>query len=48
MQLAELLLTFEHRRQGCWLLIVDQTYCTQQGSKTEGPPSSPWNLFHDS
>jgi hypothetical protein len=35
MQLAELLLTFEHRRAGQWLLIVDQTYCTQQGSKTE-------------
>lgn len=35
MQLAELLLAFEHRRQGCWLLIVDQTYCTQQGLKTE-------------
>ena len=35
MQLVELLLTFEHRRAGQWLLIVDQTYCTQQGSKTE-------------
>ena len=35
MQLADLLLTFEHRRAGQWLLIVDQTYCTQQGSKTE-------------
>ena len=35
MQLAELLLSFEHRRTGRWLLIVDQTYCTQQGLKTE-------------
>jgi hypothetical protein len=35
MQLADLLLAFEHRRAGQWLLIVDQTYCTQQGSKTE-------------
>jgi hypothetical protein len=34
-QLAELLLVFEHRRTGRWLLIVDQTYCTQQGLKTE-------------
>jgi len=35
MQLADLLLTFEHRRTGRWLLIVDQTYCTQQGLKTQ-------------
>ena len=35
MQLADLLLAFEHRRTGRWLLIVDQTYCTQQGVKTE-------------
>lgn len=34
-QLAELLLAFEHRRGGRWLLIVDQTYCTHQGLKTE-------------
>jgi hypothetical protein len=35
MQLADLLLAFEHRRTGQWLLIVDQTFCTQQGLKTE-------------
>ena len=35
MQLADLLLAFEHRRTGRWLLIVDQTYCTHQGLKTE-------------
>ena len=35
MQLADLLLAFEHRRAGKWLLIVDQTYCTHQGAKTE-------------
>lgn len=35
MQLADLLLAFEHRRKGLWLLIIDQTYCTQQGLKTE-------------
>jgi hypothetical protein len=35
MQLANLVLAFEHRRAGHWLLIVDQTYCTQQGKKTE-------------
>jgi hypothetical protein len=34
-QLADLLLAFECRRAGQWLLIVDQTYCAQQGSKTE-------------
>ena len=35
MQLADILLAFEHRRAGHWLLIVDQTYCTQSGAKTE-------------
>ena len=35
MQLADLLLIFERRRRGDWLLILDQTYCTQQGLKTE-------------
>jgi hypothetical protein len=35
MQLADLLLTYEHRQSGQWLLILDQTYCTQQGQKTE-------------
>ena len=35
MQLADLLLAYEHRRKGPWLLILDQTYCTQQGLKTE-------------
>jgi hypothetical protein len=34
-QLADLLLAFEHRRAGQWLLIVDQTYNTHQGEKTE-------------
>jgi hypothetical protein len=35
MELAELLLCFEHRRAGRWLLIFDQTYNTQLGLKTE-------------
>jgi hypothetical protein len=32
---AGLLLEAEARRQGTWLLILDQTYCGQQGQKTE-------------
>jgi hypothetical protein len=35
MQLAELLLCFEHRHTGRWLLLLDQTYNTQLGLKTE-------------
>ena len=35
MRLADLLLAYEHRQSGRWLLILDQTYCTQQGLKTE-------------
>ena len=34
-QMSDLLLSFEYRRTGRWLLIIDQTYCTQQGLKTE-------------
>jgi hypothetical protein len=34
-QLAELVLAFEHRGTGRWLLILDQTLCTQFGCKTE-------------
>lgn len=34
-QMAELLLSFELSRRGRWLLIIDQTYCTQLGVKTE-------------
>lgn len=34
-QLAELLLQAEQRRGGTWAFIVDQTYCGQQGEKTE-------------
>ena len=34
-QLADLLLQAENRRQGTWVFIVDQTYCGQQGQKTE-------------
>lgn len=34
-QLAELLLAHEVRRGGRWLLILDQTYCGQQGVKSE-------------
>ena len=32
---ADLLLSYERRLTGRWLLIVDQTYITQQGMKTE-------------
>jgi hypothetical protein len=32
---AGLLLQAEARRRGTWLLILDQTYCGQQGQKTE-------------
>ena len=35
MQLAELLLAHERSRTGRWLQILDQTYCTHQGVKTE-------------
>jgi hypothetical protein len=35
MQMADLVLTYEHRHQGLGLLILDQTYCTPQGVKTE-------------
>lgn len=35
MRLADVLLAYEHRRRGRWLLIVDQTCCTHQGQKTE-------------
>lgn len=35
MQLADQLLAYEEARTGRWLLIVDQTYCTHQGIKTE-------------
>jgi hypothetical protein len=34
-QVADLLLQAERRRQGTWVFIVDQTYCGQQGQKTE-------------
>jgi hypothetical protein len=34
-QVADLLLQAENRRQGTWVFIVDQTYCGQQGQKTE-------------
>lgn len=34
-QMADLLLSFELSRRGRWLLIIDQTYCTQLGLKTE-------------
>lgn len=34
-EVAELLLQAESRRQGTWFFIVDQTYCGQQGQKTE-------------
>ena len=33
--LATLVLEQERKRAGRWLLIVDQTYCSQQGTKTE-------------
>jgi hypothetical protein len=32
---AALLLQQENRRDGTWLLLLDQTYCGQQGHKTE-------------
>ena len=35
MHMADLLMSFELSRRGRWLLIVDQTYCSQQGFKTE-------------
>ncbi|HBI45381.1 MAG TPA: hypothetical protein DDY78_21395 [Planctomycetales bacterium] len=34
-QVGDLLLQAESRRQGAWVFIVDQTYCGQQGQKTE-------------
>jgi len=34
-ELAELVLKAEQRRGGRWVFIVDQTYCGQQGQKTE-------------
>ena len=34
-QLAELVLIHETRQSGRWLLLLDQTYCTQRGAKTE-------------
>jgi hypothetical protein len=34
-EVADLLLQAESRRQGTWVFIVDQTYCGQQGQKTE-------------
>jgi Transposase DDE domain len=34
-QVADLLLQAESRRRGIWIFIVDQTYCGQQGQKTE-------------
>lgn len=34
-QVAHLLLQVETKRQGTWIFIVDQTYCGQQGQKTE-------------
>lgn len=34
-QVADLLLQAESKRQGTWVFIVDQTYCGQQGQKTE-------------
>jgi hypothetical protein len=35
MTFADLLLAHEHNQSGRWLLIIDQTYCTHQGLKTE-------------
>lgn len=35
MELADLVLAYEQSRRGRWLLILDQTYCTQQGGKIE-------------
>jgi hypothetical protein len=34
-EVAGLLLQAESQRQGTWVFIVDQTYCGQQGQKTE-------------
>src|ERR1700688_538227 len=34
-QVADLLLQADNCRQGTWIFIVDQTYCGQQGQKTE-------------
>jgi hypothetical protein len=34
-QLADLVLQAESQRQGTWVFLVDQTYCGQQGQKTE-------------
>jgi Transposase DDE domain len=34
-QLADCVLQAEQRRGGIWVFIVDQTYCGQQGQKTE-------------
>jgi hypothetical protein len=34
-QVADLLLQAETKRLGTWVFIVDQTYCGQQGQKTE-------------
>jgi hypothetical protein len=34
-EVADLLLQAETKRQGLWVFIVDQTYCGQQGQKTE-------------
>jgi hypothetical protein len=34
-QLADHVLAYEHSQTGRWLFILDQTYCTQQGKKTE-------------
>lgn len=34
-QLAEMVLQAEQRRGGTWVFIVDQTYCGQQGERTE-------------
>lgn len=36
-QLAEWRLQAASRRQGSWVVIVDQTYCGQQGQQTEKP-----------
>ena len=33
--MATLLLEQERKRAGRWVLILDQTYCSQQGDKTE-------------
>jgi hypothetical protein len=35
MGMADSLLVFEHRVSGQWLLILDQTYCSQHGVTTE-------------